>query len=93
MPLAATTIACLGDSITSGFWQQPHDLWPAKLQALLGDAYDVHNLGKAGHTAQREGDQPFWATEEWARAKELAADVVILMLGTNVRLSILADTA
>ena len=92
MPLAATTIVCLDDSITLGFWQQPHDLWPAKLQALLGEGYDVRNLGKAGYTAQREGDQPFWATDEWARAKELAADVVILMLGTSVR-PILANMA
>ena len=85
MPLAAATaVACLGDSITAGFWQQPADLWPAKLQAILGDAYVVTSLGKAGHTAQREGDQPYWATEEWTRAKELTADIVILMLGTNV---------
>ncbi|KAL1508216.1 hypothetical protein AB1Y20_004333 [Prymnesium parvum] len=76
-------VACVGDSITAGFWQPPEDLWPSKLQASLGQQFIVHNLGKAGHTAQREGDQSYWATEEWRRAKELQADMNIVMLGTN----------
>ena len=80
-----TVVACLGDSITAGFWQRTEDLWPSRLQEALGDEWRIVNLGKAGHTAQREGDQPYWATKEWARAKEMDADVVILMLGTNVR--------
>ena len=76
-------VACLGDSITAGFWQHPEDLWPAQVQASLGSAWQIINLAQAGKTAQRAGDQPYWDTQEWVRAQALQAEIVVLMLGTN----------
>ncbi len=37
-----------GSSITEGCWQAPADLWTLRLQALLGDEYQVINLGFMG---------------------------------------------
>ena len=51
---AAHTIACLGDSITYGFVKDPTTgeesgtSYPMDLNILLGDDYNVVNLGKPG---------------------------------------------
>ena len=42
-------VACAGDSITAGGHGAGHD-YPALLQDLLGDGYEVHNFGRSGTT-------------------------------------------
>jgi len=46
----ALRIACIGDSITAGFGlEQPSvESYPARLQQLLGDGFDVRNFGRSG---------------------------------------------
>ena len=45
-------IACVGNSITAGakLNDPPKESYPAQLQRLLGDQYDVFNFGVSGKT-------------------------------------------
>lgn len=78
-------VACVGDSITYGHgvsnW--PKRNYPAVLQDLLGDGYNVQNFGVSGCTVQSDGDQPYAATERYPQGIDYQADVVILMMGSN----------
>lgn len=50
-PDAVTRVVCLGDSVTFG-WSidETKDTYPAQLQQMLGDNYQVVNLGRPGYT-------------------------------------------
>lgn len=78
-------IACVGDSITYGHgvsnW--PKQNYPAVLQNILGDSYNVQNFGVSGCTVQSGGDQPYTATERYTQGLDYSADIVILMMGSN----------
>ena len=68
-------VACIGDSITWGFtllnpWKQSY---PALLQQMLGDAYEVRNFGYNDASARFE----------YRKSLEWNPDIVLLMLGTN----------
>ena len=45
-------VACVGDSITygHGIRDREHDTYPAILDSLLGDKFDVQNFGVSGTT-------------------------------------------
>lgn len=45
-------IICWGDSITIGMWMKSDTNYPAVLQNLLGENYEVINAGGGGETAQ-----------------------------------------
>lgn len=78
-------VACVGDSITYGHgvsnWNKNN--YPAVLQKLLGDEYNVQNFGVSGATAQKTGDQPYVDTESYKPSIEYNADILIFMLGSN----------
>ena len=78
-------VACVGNSITYGHGIENRDVdtYPAQLQALLGDAYDVKNFGVSGTTAQEHGDFPWISTPQYRQALAFAPQIVILKLGTN----------
>lgn len=87
---AAHTIACLGDSITYGFVKDPTTgeesgtSYPMDLNILLGDDYNVVNLGKPGaYATHDDGVLSIWNQEVYQQALELDADTFIVMLGTN----------
>lgn len=77
-------IACIGDSNTEGSRaSEDSKRWPAVLEVLLGDTYEVLNLGRSGRTLI---DVPsFWYqdTDEWVEALLSNASVVLIALGTN----------
>jgi lysophospholipase L1-like esterase len=80
-------VACVGDSITEGFGipdaQRKELSWPSVLQKILGDKYEVLNLGVCGNILVRDRNSS-WNLS--ARAKELPKfkpDIIIMMLGTN----------
>ena len=58
----AVRVACVGDSITygSGIPDREHNSYPAQLQKLLGDGYEVRNFGVSGATLLKNGDKPYW---------------------------------
>lgn len=78
-------VACIGNSITygHGIKDRAKDTYPAQLQALLGDDYDVRNFGVSGTTAQKEGDFPWVSTNEYKAALAFLPEIVVIKLGTN----------
>lgn len=78
-------VACIGNSITygHGIEDREHDTYPAQLQAILGNEFDVKNFGVSSTTAQREGDFPWVSTEQYKQAKEFLPAIAVIKLGTN----------
>ncbi len=82
-----TKVACVGDSLTEGY-QSSNGLksstaYPAVLQNLLGEDYEVGNFGKTSYTLMKNTNKSYWNSAEYANSKVYDADVVIIMLGTN----------
>ena len=78
-------IACIGNSITYGYGvpEPPKQSYPAQLQVLLGDKYEVANFGVNGATLLQKGNIPFWTTEQYKNALKSRPDIVLIELGTN----------
>lgn len=78
-------IACVGDSITygAGIEERAKNSYPAQLQNLLGDRYQVENFGVSGRTLLKQGDKPYWDEPAYQNALKLKPDMVIIKLGTN----------
>ncbi len=77
-------VACVGDSITAGSHaSDAAHAYPAVLQSLLGDGYEVRNFGVSGRTLMDSGDNPYTEMPQYEQSKAWLPDVVILMLGTN----------
>lgn len=78
-------VACVGNSITYGFGlsDPATESYPAQLQQMLGDGYEVGNFGKSGATLLRRGHRPYNEQEEYRRALEFAGDIVVIHLGVN----------
>lgn len=91
---AKVRVACVGDSLTRGDGSHEprrpkgrgmaqRGNYPAALQRLLGDRFEVRNFGHGGATACNASDAPYIETPEWAAARRFLPDVMVLMLGTN----------
>ncbi len=89
------TVACVGDSITygTGSTNAAKYSYPARLQELLGDGYEVINCGKPSSYVMSV-DSPYNAksdtpenwypnTEEYTKLMNCDPDIIIVMLGTN----------
>uniref|UniRef100_UPI0032168266 DUF459 domain-containing protein n=1 Tax=uncultured Draconibacterium sp. TaxID=1573823 RepID=UPI0032168266 len=76
-------VVCIGDSITYGarLTDRDRDSYPAQLQLLLGDKYQVFNLGVGSCTLIRKGKPTVW--NQLSKIKEANPDIVIISLGTN----------
>ncbi len=75
-------VACVGDSITNGDWLKGDD-YPAQLNELLGNDWEVGNFGLSGAAVLKKGDFPYAKSREFNHAKLFAPDVIIIKLGTN----------
>ena len=78
-------VSCVGNSITYGMRldDRERESYPAQLQALLGDRYEVGNFGKSGATLLRHGHRPYFEQEEFRQAMDFAGDIVVIHLGVN----------
>ncbi|WP_439183318.1 GDSL-type esterase/lipase family protein [Carboxylicivirga taeanensis] len=78
-------VACVGNSVTFGYGidEPGKNSYPAQLQALLGDSYEVGNFGKSGATLLRKGHRPYMQQEEFEQAVAFQPDIVIVSLGLN----------
>ena len=78
-------IACVGNSITYGFGIPHRDSlsYPAQLQRMLGDKYEVRNFGVSARTLLSKGDLPWMKEKEYQQALDFKPDVVLIKLGTN----------
>lgn len=78
-------IACIGTSITygHGLADPAKNSYPAQLQALLGNRYEVGNYGVNGATLLHKADLPYWNTPAYQQALKSRPDIVFIELGTN----------
>ncbi|MFH0953397.1 MAG: GDSL-type esterase/lipase family protein [Verrucomicrobiota bacterium] len=78
-------VACVGDSITYGaeLRDRASESYPAVLQSLLGDGFEVRNFGVSGATLLRSGQLSYWDVPEFEYVAEFEPDLIVLMLGTN----------
>lgn len=78
-------VACVGNSVTFGYGieEREKNSYPAQLQQMLGDGYEVANFGKSGATLLRKGHRPYNEQEECQAALAFAADRVVIHLGLN----------
>ena len=81
-------IACIGDSITfgSGVYltgQHKTSTWEVFLKDLIPDNYQILNYGLSARTLMVEGDRPYSKDRFKDISHEVAADIYIIMLGTN----------
>ena len=78
-------VACLGNSVTYGAGLQNRlaNAYPAVLQQLLGDGYDVRNFGRNGATLLNKGHNPYRKTPEFAAAIHFRANIYVIHLGLN----------
>ncbi|RKR79932.1 lysophospholipase L1-like esterase [Mucilaginibacter gracilis] len=78
-------VACIGNSITYGYLipDREHNSYPAQLQALLGDRYEVMNFGSSGKTALHAGGNAYIDTKQYQDALASKADIIFIKLGTN----------
>jgi lysophospholipase L1-like esterase len=79
-------VAAIGDSITYGvgvLFDRNKSSYPAQLQNMLGDKYQVLNYGLSNRTLQSSGDTPYIKEKQYTVSHEIDPDVVIIMLGTN----------
>lgn len=84
-PQGPIRVACVGDSVTYGMRieERESNCYPARLQRMLGEGYDVRNFGHSGTTLLRHGYQPYVECDEYREAVEFAADIVVIHLGLN----------
>ncbi len=88
---APIKVACIGDSITAGYKLQnaSRDSYPAQLQTLLGDGYQVKNFGRSGsgvYLSTMRGPQEKRAYRHHQQHREALAwqpDILICNLGIN----------
>lgn len=78
-------VACVGNSITEGFaLAHPEtESYPAVLQRLLGDRYQVGNFGLTAHTLMMKGNLPYMNKQPFKDAQAFLPDIVTIKLGTN----------
>jgi lysophospholipase L1-like esterase len=84
-------VVCIGDSITEGYGidGKPSAPYPAQLQEMLGDTYQVYNQGVSctctinRRLNDRIVGRPYRLEEKCQEAIELKGDIYIVMHGTN----------
>lgn len=84
-----TKVVCIGDSITEGFEIGAEENYPAQLQKMLGEDYQVVNKGVCCSTVMNlllDGEimaLPYVRQERFREALAEKGDIYIFMLGTN----------
>ena len=81
-------IVCVGDSITAGLSRScappiGQKGYPLQLQGLLGDAFEVINLGICSRKMQKDKSPSYWNEVAFSRSQQMDPDILIIMLGTN----------
>lgn len=76
-------VACIGDSITNGGGKNESSFYPAQLDILLGDDFQVLNCGESGATMQSDGNKPYWYQKDLHNVFVYKPDIIVIMLGTN----------
>ena len=82
---AKIRVSCIGNSVTYGYLlpEREKNCYPAQLQNMLGDDYEVGNFGKSGATLLNKGHRPYMQQKEFNDAMAFAGDIAIIHLGLN----------
>lgn len=96
VPSRVVKIACVGDSLTYGVGASDRMTkgYPAQLQSLLGDRYEVKNFGRSrafmidkreypSFTYSSDKSVAYKNTFEYKLSLQYDADIVLICLGTN----------
>lgn|SRR5574344_912058 len=80
----AQRVACIGNSITfgAGLTDRNTESYPAQMQQILGNDYEVKNFGLSGRTMTTSGFG-YMKEKAWKRVKTYNPDIVFVKLGTN----------
>lgn len=77
-------VACIGNSVTFGAGiENQEGKYPAQLQVMLGEDYEVINFGHSGATLLNNGHRPYRGLTEFEEAISFKPDIVIIHLGLN----------
>ena len=78
-------IACVGDNITLGVGlsDAENESYPAHLQKMLGDSYEVKNFSEGGKTLLYGSALSYSASSVYNESLLYLPDVVFIMLGAN----------
>ena len=79
-------IICIGDSITFGAGvakKRSTQSYPAVLNQLVSEEWQVLNYGLSGRTLLDEADTPYRKEKYYYQSLRERADIYIIMLGTN----------
>ncbi len=81
----ALRVACIGDSITDGHGIDMSEIWgyPALMQGMLGEGYQVRNFGVSARTMMNSGNYPYMNELAWQDALAFQPDIAVIKLGTN----------
>ena len=81
----AVRVACIGDSITDGYGldMRTANGYPALMQTMLGEGYNVRNFGLSARTLMDSGDRPYMKEEIWQDALDFLPEIAVIKLGTN----------
>lgn len=91
-------VVCMGDSITEGFGVGPRECYPARLQELLGENYEVFNQGVCCSTVNnillegRPMGLPYARQERYREGLKRKGDIYLVLLGTNDAQDGMSDT-
>jgi len=84
-PVNEIKIACVGNSITegAGIEKQSHFSYPVFLDNMLGSGYSVLNCGRSAATMLKNGNLPYWYTNEFSNVFVFQPNIIVIKLGTN----------
>lgn len=82
---AQIKVACIGNSITFGstIANRATQSYPAQLDSILGENWEVGNFGVSGATLLKKANKPYVVQPAFADAKNFNPDIVVIKLGTN----------
>ncbi|SFG15398.1 GDSL-type esterase/lipase family protein [Oribacterium sp. WCC10] len=81
---AETKVACIGDSLTRGYLlEKESDSYPAQLQKILGNEYEVKNYGQTATYVIDDGPNEYVDSEMYPKSVAYDADVLVFMFGAN----------
>lgn len=82
---APVKVGCVGDSVTFGYRINDYEResYPAQLQVMLGNKYQVENFGVSGATLLKKGHHPYYLTDAFKSAIAFHPNIVLIQLGLN----------
>jgi lysophospholipase L1-like esterase len=76
-------ITCVGASDVSSPTPYGTPNWPDYIAGMLGYEYTIINCGASGTTMIKQGNAPYWNTQQYTNSLNSSPDIVIIMLGSN----------